>query len=477
MGNSSCDPIFCMSRTSSPLLWFLCALGALPAAHASESSTIDFTPQEAAYIERARPVTLCVDPDWPPFERINEQGQHEGIAADLIQLLALRVGLKIQLVPTKTWEQSIAASQQKRCQILSFLNQTPERDQWLSFTDPIFYDQNIIVTREEHPYIGDPKGLKGETVALPRGTMVEERMRKDYPNLTILTTGSEPEAIAMVSGRKADMTVRSLIVAADAIKKEGLFNLKIAGQIPDYANKLRIGVLKDEPVLRDILDKGVKTLTAQERETIANAHVPIQVQQGIDYTLVWQVTAAGSVILLLVLYWNRKLKALNRALAHLSVTDQLTDLFNRQKLGEVFANELQRTRRFGQPFSVILLDIDHFKQVNDEHGHLTGDKVLVALARLMSSMTRETDVVGRWGGEEFLTICPHTDQAGALILAEKIREAIAAFDFPVVHHVTASLGVSSCRPDDDVDRLIARADAALYQAKREGRNRVVCVAD
>ena len=466
-----------MSRKRCPLLWLFCALSVLQLARASELSRIDFTPQEQAYIEHAGPITLCVDPDWPPFERINEQGRHEGIAADLIQRVAQRVGLRIELYRTKTWEESIAASRDKRCQIMSFLNQTPEREQWLSFTAPIFYDQNIIITREEHPYIGDPKGLKGETVALPRGTMVEERMRLDYPDLTIVTTGSEPEAVAMVSRRKADMTVRSLIVAADAIKKEGLFNLKIAGQIPDYANKLRIGVLKDEPVLRDILDKGVNTLTAQERETIANSHVPIQVQQGIDYTLVWQITAAGSVILLLVLYWNRKLKALNRALAHLSVTDQLTDLFNRQKLGEVFANELQRTRRFGQPFSVILLDIDHFKQVNDEHGHLTGDKVLVALARLMSAMTRETDVVGRWGGEEFLTICPHTDQAGARVLAEKVRSAIAAFDFPVVHRVTASLGVSSCRPDDDVDHLIARADAALYQAKHEGRNRVVCAAD
>ena len=462
-----------MSHRICRALCLACALSFLPVAQAVESPRIDFTPLEQAYLARAGTITLCVDPDWAPFERINEQGQHEGIAADLIQLVAQRVGLKIELYRTKTWEESITASKDKRCQIMSFLNQTPEREQWLSFTDPIFYDQNVIITREEHPYIGDPKGLKGETVALPRGTMVEERIHKDFPDLTVLTTGSEPEAMAMVSGRKADLTIRSLIVAADAIKKEGLFNLKIAGQIPDYANKLRIGVLKDETVLRDILDKGVRTLTAQEREAIANKHVPINIQQGIDYTLVWQITIGGSLALLLVLYWNRKLKILNKALEHLSVTDNLTGLFNRQKLGEVFENELLRSKRFGQPFSVILLDIDHFKQVNDKHGHQTGDQVLLSVARLLADKTRETDTVGRWGGEEFLMICPHTELPGALILAEKIRAAISTHDFPVIHGVTVSLGVSTCRADDGIDELIARADAALYQAKHDGRNQVV----
>ena len=456
---------------------YIGALIALSAARADELPRIDFTPQEQAYIEQVGTIKMCVDPDWPPFERLNEHGQHEGIAADLVQLVAQRVGLKIEVYRVKTWEESIAASKGQRCQILSFLNQTPEREQWLAFTDPIFYDQNVIITREEHPYIGDPKGLKGKRIALPRGTMVEERVRRDFPSLTVLNTGSEPEAIAMVSARQADMTIRSLIVAAYAIKKEGLFNLKIAGQIPEYANKLRIGVLKDEPVLRDILNKGVKTITPQERETIANKHVSINIQSGIDYTLVWQIALGGGLLLLLVLYWNRKLRALNRALERLSVTDNLTGLFNRQKLGEVFENEIQRARRFEQPFSIVLLDIDHFKQVNDTLGHLVGDQVLIAVARVLEERTREIDTIGRWGGEEFLIICPQTDLQGARNLADKIRETLSAHDFPVAQNLTASFGVSTYQPDDCMDDLIERADTALYRVKRSGRNQVACEAD
>jgi diguanylate cyclase (GGDEF)-like protein len=355
---------------------------------------------------------------------------------------------------------------------MSFLNQTPARDQWLIFTDPIFSDPNIVVTREEHPYIGDLKGLANETVALPRGTMVEERIRREYPNLRFILTETEQQAVAKVSTREADMTIRSLIVAAYAIKKEGLFNLKIAGHVPDFTNKLRIGVIKEEKLLRDILDKGVKTLTSQEREAISNKHVAISVQQGIDYTLFWQIIVGGGVIMLIVLAWNRKLNSLNAQLEQLSVTDRLTGLFNRMKLDEVLASEILRAQRTGQPFSLIMIDVDHFKQINDTHGHQVGDMVLIEIARLLQSGTRGIDTVGRWGGEEFMVICPHTDNEGARQLAENLRLKIHDFKFNIVEHKTASFGIASFQGADRSQDIVERADAALYAAKDKGRNRV-----
>ncbi|MBA3058071.1 MAG: PAS domain S-box protein [Gammaproteobacteria bacterium] len=282
-------------------------------AGASETP-IAFTPQEKAYIEKGGAVKMCVDPDWAPFERINPQGQHEGIAADLVQLVAQRVGLRIELHPVKDWDESLAASKGKLCQMMSFLNQTPARDGWLIFTDPVFFDPNVIITREEHGFVANAKGLQNESVALPRGTMVEERVRRDFPNLSVVLTASEPEAMVLVSERKADLTIRSLIVAANAIKKEGLFNLKIAGQIPEYTNQLRIGVLKDEGVLRSILDKGVKTITPQEREAISNKHVSISVQQGIDWIRVYFLLALLAIATLIVLYILRNNRRLQLAL-------------------------------------------------------------------------------------------------------------------------------------------------------------------
>ena len=162
----------------------------------------------------------------------------------------------------------------------------------------------------------------------------------------------------------------------------------------------------------------------------------------------------------------------NKQLEVLSTSDRLTGLFNRLRLDNVLDEELSRNQRSGNPFSAILLDVDHFKSVNDAHGHQVGDLVLVAVAKLLQNSIREIDVVGRWGGEEFLVVCRETELAGAKVLAEKLRECMAGFDFPVVHTKTCSFGVATIRPGEPVDSLIARADSALYRAKSNGLNRV-----
>lgn len=471
----------CQSGTSLPLfaggILFALLLAAVSGARAADIAPggAVLTAAERAWVARNPAITMCVDPDWEPFERINEAGEHEGIAADLVRLVAQRVGLRVVLHPTRSWDESLDASRAGRCQILSFLNRTPNRDEWLLFTAPIFFDPNVVITREEHPYISDLHGISGESVALPRGTMVEERIRSLYPDLTILETGSENEAVALVSARKVDMTIRSLIVAAYTIRKEGLFNLKIAGQVPEMVNRLRIGVVKSEPMLREILDRGVATLTPREREAISNRHVSVQVQGGVDYGLVWKVVAVAAVLLLVSLYWNRKLTLLNRKLDRLSATDRLTGLCNRMKIDEILNSESRRTNRYGHPFGLIIADVDHFKEVNDRYGHPAGDLVLARIAALLKVRARETDVVGRWGGEEFILVCPQTDEPGTLKLAEDLRTALAAAPLPKAGHRTASFGVAIYRPGERIEDAVARADAALYAAKHGGRNRV-CLA-
>lgn len=162
----------------------------------------------------------------------------------------------------------------------------------------------------------------------------------------------------------------------------------------------------------------------------------------------------------------------NQQLEVLSVSDRLTGLFNRLHLDRVLEEEMARSQRGSGIFSVIMLDVDHFKSVNDTHGHQVGDQVLVSIARLLKDGAREIDVVGRWGGEEFLVVCRETGLAGARVLAEKLRESVAGFTFPVVDSKTCSFGVASLKPDEAIDALVARTDSALYQAKHNGRNRV-----
>ncbi|WP_338086796.1 diguanylate cyclase [Magnetospirillum aberrantis] len=430
------------------------------------------TEAERAYVASHGPFTYCVDPDWPPYEVITPQGEHQGIAGDLLRLAAERAGIQLTLLPTKDWSDSIAASQDGRCQFLSFLNKSPKREEWLSFTRPLFTDRNVIVTREDHPYIDDLAHETGKVMVLPRGTFIEEMVRRDFPGLKLVTTNSEAEAFFMVSNKQADMTVRSMIVAVYTIKKDGWFNLKVSGEIPGYENNLRIGVRKDMALLRDILDKGVADISPSERNAIANRHVSISVQYGVDYGLIAKIVGAFMIALLTSLFWLSRLRGMNRKLLALSLTDPLTLLANRACLNQRLEQECQRARRHGTAFSAILFDLDHFKRINDELGHLTGDTVLVQFAAIARATVRTQDVVGRWGGEEFLVLCPETNLEQAAILAERLCRAVREHDFQTTRRHTVSAGVAELSESDTVDSLLNRTDQALYQAKNGGRDRV-----
>lgn len=167
-----------------------------------------------------------------------------------------------------------------------------------------------------------------------------------------------------------------------------------------------------------------------------------------------------------------QLLAQNLRLERLSITDQLTGLYNRLQLDRTLEEERLRHQRYASKLCVLLIDIDRFKSINDTFGHLIGDQVLVKIALILQAHVREVDVIGRWGGEEFLVICRETALEGALLLAEKLRAAVQAHEFEQVGTRSVSLGVAMMRQSETVTQTIARADKAMYRAKNAGRNRV-----
>ena len=331
---------------------------------------VALSPEQQAYVRAHPEISMCVDPDWAPFERLNARGEHEGIAADLLRLLASRAGLTLRIHVTPDWDASLAASKAGECQLLGFLNQSPDRDAWLLFTQPYFTDANVLISREEHPSVASLGDFVGARIALPSGTSVEEKLRRLYPGLQFVIVGSEAEALRLVNERQAEFTLRSLVMAADTIKNEGWFNLKIAGQVPELDNLFRIGVLRSEPMLRDILDQAIATLTPDEVNAIVNRYVSVRVETPVDYRLLLQVVAVFVLILASNLFWVVRLRRANRKLARQAVTDALTGLANRKQLNQVSHGTVETARRHRRPLAMVLLDIDHFKLVNDQHGHL-----------------------------------------------------------------------------------------------------------
>lgn len=162
-----------------------------------------------------------------------------------------------------------------------------------------------------------------------------------------------------------------------------------------------------------------------------------------------------------------------KLIEEISQKDKLTQIFNRLKLDDELAMELEKSRRYNIPFSIILLDIDKFKSVNDTYGHQAGDSVLIQMSQILSKNIRKIDILGRWGGEEFMIICPNTTAENCKILAEHLREKIEKFTFDSVSKSTASFGVTQYKQNEDEKKLLKRCDDALYEAKNNGRNRVV----
>jgi diguanylate cyclase (GGDEF)-like protein/PAS domain S-box-containing protein len=170
-------------------------------------------------------------------------------------------------------------------------------------------------------------------------------------------------------------------------------------------------------------------------------------------------------------------KRMDEQIQKLAITDSLTQAYNRTKFESILDTELERSKRYHQPLSMILFDIDHFKVINDTYGHVVGDNVLKTLTQIVTKNLRAIDSLARWGGEEFIILAPGTGIKRAQVLAERIRKAIEGHRFHDVGKVTISSGVTEFTLHDTKDSFIKRADDTMYKAKKKGRNRVeVCIA-
>ncbi|MBM9536089.1 diguanylate cyclase [Desulfobulbus alkaliphilus] len=571
---------------------------------------MELTAQQRAYLDRLGKVTMCVDPDWQPYEHMDEQGNFTGIASDLVEIISQRLGIPFVIVPTVDWQETLVVSREGGCMLIPFLNQTTEREEWLDFTEPLFVAPNVFITRNEHDFISNPSELVDRTVVLPHGTSMEEFLRRDYPNLDIITVDSEHACYRMVSEGKADMTLRSLTIAAYTIRKDGWFNLKIAGQPPEphYVNHLRMGVLKETHELTDILNKAILTITPREREEIINRHVNIEFVQAVDLAWFIRLIVFIGVLLTVSFYWNHRLKnalaalretersksvlianipgmayrclydrdwtmqfvsrgcreltgyeseelvdnrvvsynslivpeyresiveqwekarssklpveleyriitadktvkwvyekgvliyddhdnvlgiegliidisdrkAAEEKLSYLAATDELTGLWNRRHFMQALQQEILRARRYGQPFSLLMLDIDHFKAINDRFGHDVGDATLRHFSMVITGNIRKVDIFARTGGEEFMLLLPRTDLDGAYFIAERLRKYLETSPIPAdldPFHISVSIGVTVYTPEiAEPDQMLKIVDDALYEAKKTGRNRSV----
>jgi diguanylate cyclase (GGDEF)-like protein len=474
------------------LIGFLCL-----STNALASPSISLTPDEATYLANKGPIRMCVDPNWMPYERINAEGEYEGMGADYLRLFAERADLELRLHPTGSWQETLNAAERRECDIISMARNTQQRRRFMNFTTPYVAYPYVIATTTDKFFIDDIRQYPNKTFAVVRGYAASQYLKDIMPDVNLLPVDNIYQGLEKLREREVFGYIDSILSIGYAISKESYVDLKISGKL-DFSSRPSVAVRKDEPLLLSIFQKAMDSVSESERQRIYNQWFAIRFEHGFDYQKFIQVIVAIVVLLGALLIWNRKLATAHKTtrdtlsqlhktqkvleeknvqLKHLASTDLLTGLYNRLKVENSLQREFERQQRFGQNFSIILLDIDHFKRVNDIHGHQIGDQVLIEFSGLLREHVRSVDIVGRWGGEEFMIVCPGTDEDGVTGLASKLKAAIEYHHFATVGQQTASFGTTTIRDEDDIQQLILRADKAMYQAKHEGRNKVIFYKD
>ena len=451
----------------------------------AQAHTLQLSDEERAYLQAKKSLTVCLRTNvgtatMRPF-----------------RIMADRLGVRLTPVLRTTLAQTMDAIKSRDCDIVPLVVPTPEREKYLDFTTPWLSGPYVITVRDDVPYFDDISAVLDKPFGGNKGYWVVAYLRRTYPAIQLEEVDNADEGIRRVRDGSLFGMVDLIYQSLESIQTQGITNLKIAGKL-DVRAEMRTATRKDEPQLHAIFQKAVDSLTPAERQEALNSLIAVRYDQGFNYPLMWKIIGAAALILGGVVFWNRRLarwareineKNLQLAQANAVVlamarTDGLTGIANRRWFDESLTQELARAIRSQTPIGLLLIDIDSFKRFNDTYGHSAGDECLKAVAQAMQSIVkRPPDMVARYGGEELACILPSTDVSGVEAVGSAILEAVRALGIPHANAlgsriVTVSCGGVAFVPSAGTTpkQVIDAADAMLYRAKENGRNRLYVTA-
>jgi ABC-type amino acid transport substrate-binding protein len=303
------------------LLWFC-----LSAANAA--APLELTPEESRWLAEKHTVRIRVG-HYPPYNF--NKPEPAGMAIDYVTTAAARAGVRIELVSsTQDWASSLkdVLGPRRHYDALLLAFRTPEREQQLAFTREFIGAPWVIYARQDSPYFSGVEALKGKMVALETGFVIVDMLRRDHPEVRVLEVKSSLDALFAVATGQADAYIGNLAVSNYFIRANQLHNLVVAAPTHFGMHSQGMAVRKDWQVVAGLIDKGLATMSADERMRIEEKWGVIEFKKQVDYTLVWQILAAAAFILLAFLYWNRKLAAevRRRKIAEVAAQDSATRL-------------------------------------------------------------------------------------------------------------------------------------------------------
>ncbi len=434
---------------------------------------------------------VCVDPDWMPFEAMINN-QHTGIASDYLALFDELTSYSFNIKTSDTWQESIEKLKQGKCDLTLLLNRSFEREKFLSFSMPYFFGPNVLVSKADVPFMQDVNAVGDMSLGIVSGYRLLEEIPKYYPNVNIKVVESEEAGLIAVDEGRLDVFVGSLYSINLSMERLNLSSLRINGWV-SIQDKLRIGFTKDNENLVPVFNQAIDKITAAQHNDILTKWSNVKVVQNTNYTLFYIIFGLGAAIFIVFLWRHmlslkvlmalssknaeldkirQALEKANKDLEYLSFHDNLTTLYNRHYFLTNLQSHMAQAHRQKGASALLMIDLDHFKKINDECGHGIGDKILKQFAEVILASLRAGDVVARWGGEEFIILLPESNKDDSISFAKRLTIRLAEYNFEQGINVTMSIGVGQLKSSDDIDSWIERADDALYKAKENGRNRI-----
>ncbi len=271
-----------------------------------------FTEEEKNFLAAKKEITMCVDPDWMPLEKI-ENGQHVGMSADCFNLIEKKIGIPIVLIPTQNWSESIAYAKARKCDILSLAMATPERLIYMHFTDPYLSIPLVLATRNDQRFIADLTSVKDEILGVVKGYAFGELLRSKYPEMQIVDVPSVSDGLKLVSQSGLYGFIGTLTTVSSKIQKGFSDELKIVGKFDDRW-ELGVATRNDQPLLRQVFNKVITTIDKVDHQQILNRWISVKYEKSIDYTSLWRIVFFVIAAILFILYRYYTLRKYNRRL-------------------------------------------------------------------------------------------------------------------------------------------------------------------
>jgi len=283
----------------------------------SINNIANLSDKDREYLKNKKVITACIDPKWMPFESFKDD-KHIGLTADYFEIFQKNISTPIKTIKTDSWMQSVQYAKERKCDILSFVMQTDERKEYLNFTSAYFSTHLVIATKPSVPFIADLSTLKDKEVGIPIGYASKDILKKRYPQLNIVDVADMRDGLQKVSKGELFGFIGTLATIGYMFQTEFTGELKIAGKFDEILDQ-GIGVRSDDLQLLEILEKAVISVSEDEKQNILNKWIAVNYENGIDYTLAWQILFVALVIILAGLYWNAKLSLLNKELRNARV--------------------------------------------------------------------------------------------------------------------------------------------------------------